>query len=87
MLKRSDSGFAKADAQFFNMIGGMPSGPELLLTSKSCKTLSTSFEVNQSAPKGGSSDTCSGPASEGTQTSSVYGEIFDFVNLAPKNEF
>jgi hypothetical protein len=42
----TDSDFAKADAQFFKMIGGMPSGSEPLLTSKSCKTLSTSSEVN-----------------------------------------
>jgi hypothetical protein len=28
LLKRSDSGFAKADTQFFKMIGDMPSGPE-----------------------------------------------------------
>jgi hypothetical protein len=46
LVKRSDSGFAKADAQFFKIIDGMPSVPEPLLTSKSCKTLSTSSEVN-----------------------------------------
>jgi hypothetical protein len=46
LLKRRDSGLAKADEQFFKMIGGMPSGPEPLLTPKSCKTLSNSFEVN-----------------------------------------
>jgi hypothetical protein len=45
-VKRKDSGFAKADAQFFKMIGGMPSGPEPLLAFRSCKTLSTSSEVN-----------------------------------------
>jgi hypothetical protein len=28
LLKRRDNGFAKADAQFFKMIGGMASGPE-----------------------------------------------------------
>jgi hypothetical protein len=28
VLKRSDSGFAKEDAQFFKMIGAMLSGPE-----------------------------------------------------------
>jgi hypothetical protein len=38
LLKRIDSGLAKADAQFFKMIGGMPF--------KSCTTLSTSSEVN-----------------------------------------
>jgi hypothetical protein len=46
LLKRSDSDFAKADAQFFKMIGGETSGPEPLLTSKFYKTLSTSAEVN-----------------------------------------
>jgi hypothetical protein len=46
LLKRRDSGFAKTDAQFFKMIGGMPSGPEPLLTYKSCRMLSTSSEVN-----------------------------------------
>jgi hypothetical protein len=30
LLKIRESGFAKADAQFFKMIGGMPSGPEPL---------------------------------------------------------
>jgi hypothetical protein len=46
LFKRRDSGFAKADVQFFEMIGGTPTGPEPLLTSKSCKTLSNSSEVN-----------------------------------------
>jgi hypothetical protein len=55
--KRRNSGFAKADAQFFKMIGGMLSGPEPLLTFKSCKTHSTSSEVNWSAAKVGSSGT------------------------------
>jgi hypothetical protein len=35
LLNERDSGFSKAEAQFFKMIGGMPSGPEPLLTSKS----------------------------------------------------
>jgi hypothetical protein len=41
--ERRDSGFAKTDAQFFKMIGGMPSGPEPLSTSK-CKTLQNALD-------------------------------------------
>jgi hypothetical protein len=65
LLKRSES---------------MPSEPEPLLTSKSCKTLSTSSEVNLSAPKCGSSGLCSGPRSESTQTSSVYVRCINSAN-------
>jgi hypothetical protein len=46
LLKRRDSGFAKAGAEFFKLVGGMPSGPGPLLASKSYKTLSISSEVN-----------------------------------------
>jgi hypothetical protein len=54
-LKRREIGFAKADAQFFKMIGDMPSGQEPLLTYKS-----SHLKWIESVPKRGSSGTCSG---------------------------
>jgi hypothetical protein len=58
--------YANAEAQFFRISGGTPSGPEPLLLSNSNNAFSTSETVHGSEPKVGPSFTSSGPGLDGT---------------------
>jgi hypothetical protein len=65
-------GVAKAEAQFFKIFGGTPSGPGPLEESNSRKTFITSSMENYIVPNEGSVDTSFGLGFDGIHGSSVY---------------